>query len=261
MNICEIGVDRFEECAPLLHDLNPRMTDPQWKLLFRSPWTDRAPGIALEVDGAIHGMMLLITAMREIEGKMLTVCAPSTWVVAPDYRQYSLALLQAMVDTGDDLIITHTLSDVAYRIFKRFDFVDFEDSKLFVLPGIGREYFESYDNQLVRDHALPGCIALAAGHHELILKRIRKIKKGVGVTSFEVLYANRPLDNRILKRLASHLLFKHFAAGVFVDSRFTEGDVQGFRFPNKKLYRGTLQAPQKLDNLYSELVLLNRGYP
>ncbi len=259
MNICDISMERFDECKGLLRSINPRMTDEQWKVLFRSPWTDEAPGIGIEVDGVIGGIMMLITSTREIEGKLLKVCAPSTWVVAPEYRQHSLALLQPLMARDYDIVITHTLSEVAYKIFKIYKLKDYEDSKYLVLPGIAREYFEPFDNQLVRDHQFPGCIALAAKGYEVILKRICKIKKGVKFTFFEVLYTNRQLDNKILKKLASHLFFRNFSGGILVDSRFTEGKIRGFRFDNKKLCRAKVKHPEKLDNLYSELATMHRG--
>jgi len=254
-------MDRFDECKGLLYSINPRMTDEQWKVIFKSPWTDDAPGIGIEVDGVIGGIMMLITSKREIEGNVLRVCAPSTWVVDPDYRQYSLGLLQHLMATDYDIIVTHTLSDVAYRMFKIFKMVDYEDSKYVILPGFGMEKFNAFDNQLVRDHQFPGCVALAANGYEVILKRICKIKKGVKLTFFELLYTNQPLDNRILKKLSSHLFLKHFSGGLLVDSRFTTGKISGFKYDNRKLCRANIEHPENLDNLYSELALMSRGYP
>ena len=261
MTICEIGLDRYDECKALLNSINPAYTDDQWKVLFTSRWTNRTPGMAIAVDGTIGGIMMLISSEREIEGKRMSVCAPSTWVVAPEFRQYSLALIQAVMELDYDLIITHTLSDVAYKIFKRYKLVDFEDSKLFVLPGAARGAFKPYGDQYVIDHPFPGCIGLAEDGVQVILKRLRKVKKGIPLTTFEVLYTNQLLNNRQLKRLAAYLFWKHFAAGILVDSRFTSGPVTGSRFANKKLYRASLEHPEQLDNLYSDLALLNRGYP
>ncbi len=261
MNICEIGLDRYDACKALLNSMNPAYTDDQWKVLFTSRWTNRAPGMAIEVDGTIGGIMMLISSEREIEGKRMTVCAPSTWVVAPEFRQYSLALLQAVMELDYDLIITHTLSEVAYKLFKRFKLLDFEDSKIFVLPGGARGPFKPYEDQYVLDHPFPGCIGLEADGVKVILKRLRKIKNGVPLTTFEVLYTNQPLNNRQLKRLAAYLFWKSFAAGILVDSRFTTGPISGPRFDNRKLFRGDISEPNTLDNLYSELALLHRGYP
>jgi hypothetical protein len=260
MNICDITMDRFDECRELLYSINPRMSDEQWKVVFESHWTDQAPGIGIEVDGVIGGIMMLITSTREIEGNLLKVCAPSTWVVAPEYRQYSLGLLQHLMATDFDVIVTHTLSDVAYRMFKIFKMVDFEDSKYWILPGFGIETFRPFENQLVRDHQFSGCVALAAMGYEVILKRICKIKKGVKLTFFELLYTNQLLDNKILKKLSLHLFLKHFSGGLLVDSRFTKGKIRGFKYDNKKLCRANLEHPENLDNLYSELAVMSRGY-
>ena len=261
MNICEIGLDRYDACKALLNSMNPAYTDDQWKVLFTSRWTNRAPGMAIEVDGTIGGIMMLISSEREIEGKRMTVCAPSTWVVAPEFRQYSLALLQAVMELDYDLIITHTLSEVAYKLFKRFKLLDFEDSKIFVLPGGARGPFKPYEDQYVLDHPFPGCIGLEENGIKVILKRLRKVKKGIPLVTYEVLYTNRLLNNRQLKRLAAYLFWKTFAAGILVDSRFTTGPVIGSRFANKKLYRASLEHPERLDNLYSELAVMHRGYP
>lgn len=258
MNICEIGLDRYDECKALLNSIDPTYPADQWKVLFESHWTNRAPGIAIEVDGTIGGIMMLISSEREIEGKHLSVCAPSTWVVAPEYRQYSLALLQAIMELNYDLVITHTLSEIAYKIFKRYKLTDFEDSKTFVLPGAMRGAFNPYEDQYVIDHPFPGCVGLEEDGVKVILKRVRKVKKGIPLTTFEVLYANQLLDNRQLRRLAAYLFWKTFAAGILVDSRFTTGPVSGPRFANKKLCRSTLKHPERLDNLYSELAILDR---
>jgi hypothetical protein len=255
-------MEHFDACRHLLHSIDSRYTDEQWRVLFRSPWTGDAPGIALEKDGTIGGIMMLITAEREIEGQRVKVCAPSTWVVAPEFRPYSLSLVHEMMNSGQDLTIAQTPSEIAHKIFSRFGMSPLEETKILVLPGLRRKRFSTFESRLVSDHApFPGCISAAASGYELILKRICKTKKGVRLPFFEVLYANQPLDGSILKRLAADLSWRFRTAGVFVDSRFTEGAVRGFRFPNRKLYHGSDIAPGKLDNLYSEIAVLHRGYP
>lgn len=109
MEIKKAYSEDFEKIYPvlLLFD-NPNITKEDWQKLFMKYWdSDRDYfGYYLEENNEVVGFFGLIFSLRQLDGKQADFCNMTSWIVKPEYRKYSLKLLNSVL-AEENVVITN----------------------------------------------------------------------------------------------------------------------------------------------------------
>lgn len=272
----------FAEIAPLLAGFNnPKITREQWRTLFEYPWPtgEAARGFVLRDDERCVGFFGTIWSEREIGGRMERLCNLTSWITLPDYRHHSLLLLKAVLALEDCTITCHSPAPQLYPIYKKFGFRDLETKLRIILPwpslpprlGLGARVFtdpekiaprlSEAERAILAAHRVAGCghllIESRAGSCYLVFTRTRGRKR----TFSHLHHVGSPaVFVRLLDRIKLHLLFMNRTPLIMIDARL----VAGVEIPHSRevplgvahVFRSATLAPEQIDNLYSELILL-----
>ena len=275
--------EHCEEVLPLFEGFrNPKITAEQWRSLFHYTWpapTD-ARGFILRDGQRAVGFFGTVWSERIIKGRSERICNLSSWITLPDYRNHSLLLFKEVVALRDCTITCHSPAPQLYPLYKRFGFRDLE-TKLRILPL--RPSWQRLGTWL-GDQALsdPDEIAPLLGdseraileahrshccRHLLLLGKadacylVFTKTKGKRFHFAHVHYlGNGAVFARNLDRIRLHLLLSIGTPLVMIDARFVVGlDLSHSReaiLGVPHIFRSETLAPEQVDNLYSELILL-----
>lgn len=276
--------DDFERVLPVLEGFNnPRITREQWRSLFHYSWPcedDTRGFILLDGDQAV-GFFGVILYEREIAGRIEKFVNLTSWITLPEYRNHSLKLFQAAASIEGRTLLCLTPRKETLPLYLRFGFQVLK-TKLCVLlplpsfsaPGAWLRYDATTDPRRIRGrlregdraifdhHNLPHC------HHLLIDDRhdychvVFTRTKGKRfhfarvhhISNPEIFVAN--LDRvRLLLGLGARAFF------VMIDSHMLPpGRLKWSRVAEPGIlpvFKSATVAPEQIDNLYTEAILLD----
>ncbi|MGE3619858.1 MAG: hypothetical protein AB7L84_05275 [Acidimicrobiia bacterium] len=266
--------------AFLSANLNQRVSPEAWIRAVRVPWAVDAPnhGFLLEADGEVVGAYLAYYSERSVEGRTVRFCNLGAWCVLEAHRFRGLALLKALLAQDGYTFTDLSPSGSVIPLNRRLGVEELDTTTSLVpnlpwlpLPNPGRvsadpaelaATLKGRELEIYRDHA----DAAAARHLVLthgdrwcyvIFRRDRR--KGLpGFAS--VLHVSDPdLFGRMAHRVSRHMLLRHGVLVALVERRI--GGVPRWprfrlRSPRTKMFKSADLSPDKIDDLYSELVCL-----
>jgi hypothetical protein len=272
----------FERVYPLLATHDPKVSRHEWRRLFEDHW--RSPedhcGYILVHREKVVGFLGLIFSTRPVLGQPHKFCNITSWIVDPEHRQKSLYLYFPVLKLRDYTITNITATESVYRISKDTGFQDLDHYMRVLppLPGLsgllpGKRcrlvsdpavipgYLQGDELTIFRDHAPFACshflLVSKTGRCYVILSRI--IKKGVPL-AFVQYIGDPQIFFEHIHRVKLRVCLKMKAAALVIDERFLQGRrlSRSFRIKPERhrLYKSALR-PEEIDNLYSELILLN----
>lgn len=266
----------------LLTLLPPPRPREEWSLLFSSPWKpqeDRV-GYALFEGSTPVAFMGLLFADRWIQGRTRPFCNVTSWVAREPYRSEASLLALQLRELDGHCITNLTPTPTVARVFRRLGFEPLETHRTVLLPagllrpglgarGVGvsedpadlesvlearhREVFEAhrpFAHHVVAWDAGGYCYVVYTVVRTAVSRRAR-----VHTVSDPRRFA------RWLPRLQRHWASTHGALSAEWDARFLDGvkvplSVRRLRGA-PRLFRPAGVDRREIDNLYSELVLLD----
>lgn len=253
----------------------------QWERfsIHHWPFDEGCFGYALEERGELVGFLGLIFSAREVEGSRVRICNPSCWIVKPEFRSESLALLSPLAGLRDYTIVNLTPSAEVLPIFRLMKFRDLEGSLRIFLPRPELAFLSARrrvvfdpdrigslvgpeDRRILEDHRNLGCHHLALtgpdGYCYLVVTRRKKRRFTVAHIHY---LSNLELFLPHISGAVPGICARLRVAGVQVDERLLRGrepawSVRG-RLPQPRVYRSKDLSPEQIDGLYTEMVFLN----
>jgi hypothetical protein len=279
----------FDEIHTLLKGFNnPRLGANEWRGLFTYPWFDdaEAPGVVLLDGGKVVGFLGTIYSRRCIDGKMEKFCNATSWIVEPGFRGESVKMLLPLMRMLDCTVTNFSPSATVTKIFEQlgFRYLDTHARIFFPLPQVWRLFKRSaytlvtdsaqipalvgeQDRKLFQDHSGFKCghIALSSGRADerycyCIYTNIIRNKLHFN----HIQYVSDPaLFREHAQRIGFELFKRTGTPFMKVDCRLLgpqEENIPGsfrFRVTSPRMYKSEGLKAAQVDNLYSELVILN----
>ncbi len=275
------GPGDVEGVCRLLHErMNPRIVPERWRRLMSYGWLPQKPdlGRVAVVEGRIAGYVGAVHADREIGGRRERVVNICAWYLETSCRGRGLGFELMRQATEDErrhyTILTssaHTLKlldALGYRVLDRDRHwwtadgaappgLEIERDPARVLARIAPP-----QRRMLEDHAgLPVAPMLISDRGASCLA-VFSIKTRRGeVLHFDALHISDPaFFAPRAQAVADALLPRDRPAALAVDARLLSGQEAGGRIealPVPRFYKSRTLHPAQLDNLYSELQLLD----
>src|SRR4030067_344459 len=276
----------FPRILPLLRVLdNIYFTETDWRRVIDYPWEriEDYCGYALFDREEVVGFNGCIFSQRVVDGKKQQLCNLTSWVVREDYRGYSLALMLPLLQLKNYTLTDLTASLQAHRVLKRFGFQELDQGLIVLWPLPAqirwrhqghpnfiqdheriRRQLKGEDLNIFQDHLhLPACSHFLFLNQDRYCYGIYTIVRNNTPRPYCSLHYISDLDqfykwNRLIRTELIRCSQTYF---VLVDSRAVRGLHLPFSYelPHEipRLYKSPNLQPGQIDNLYSELVLLN----
>lgn len=270
----------YGRVAPLLKGFNnPKITGQQWRSLFEYSWPASVPvrGFLLLDEDKVVGFFGTIWSERVVASRTERICNLSSWITLPEYRNQSLLLLKEVMALKECTITCVSPAPHLYPLYKRFGFADLETKLRIILPWPSGRMGWSYrittrphaiaqrlkpeDRAIFEAHRPHACRHLVVSRGDdycyLIFTKTRGKRYHFAHPHF---ISNRELFVRALDRIKMHLFLATGTPLIMVDERL----VSGLEIPHSRsaqlgiphVYRSATLAPEQIDNIYSELILL-----
>lgn len=278
--------DLFDRIHPLIQYFNIEdMSREDWLTLLGSRWSLQYDhfGYVLMEEEQVVGFLGTFFYDRKIDGTLHTFCNLFCWYVPEEYRKESLRLLLAVLSLKDIIVTSLTPSREAGLILERFKFEPLEKAvRIFpfiALPPIGSNVVPITDRDSIRslltpeDRKLFDDLYFPACRHLVLVDRSDKNrycyivhnvvhKKGL---RFMHIYSigNKELFATVFTRIQWYFFRYYRTVLTLIDNRLLVGCVPkgpGFNYTLRypRLYRSTGLSPDRIDNLYTELLFLKR---
>jgi acetoacetyl-CoA synthetase len=274
----------FEKIYPLLLELNnPRISKETWQRIFLSHWHSDQDyvGFVLVDQEEILGFMSTIFSKRLIDGQPHNFCNLSSWIVKEQARSKSLLLVAPVLSLKNYTFTMVTLATRLELLWEKFGFkrLNSEYKLLLPLPGISLGFGQSpitFDSNIIegqltsdeltifRDHGDYNCIfALIKSDGAKCFIVFRRItRKGLPFAYIHYI-SNPTVFTETINKLRLKIVRKLKVVGIIVQDRyFTQNNIFGaINLSSNKcyneFYKSDLLEPRQIDDLYSELVLLD----
>jgi GNAT superfamily N-acetyltransferase len=277
------GEADIDGVCELLHThMSSRIPKERWRLLLDYPWRPRDANCGyLAADGdKVVGFLGLVYADRIIDGETHRFCNICAWYLLRDYRgqgigqeiqtrsiadpgmTYTLVTATASTDRAFRRAGFEVLDEERYRLRSeaedsgRLELIEGADMTAPLLAPNERAILEHH-----RAFNLRHVLFRAAGQSCYLILQNRK--QGANISYHQVLYVGYPeFLGRHGQAMADSLLDGGNALFA-VDRRFVpqEPGWQHEPIPQARLYRSSRLRPGQIDNLYSEIALLDLKLP
>lgn len=283
VSVQKVDSSIFSKVYPLLQELDPTLEESLWQRLFSYQWDQAEPycGYGLFDGEELVGFLGLIFSQRIIHGKTERFCNLTTWVVQKPYRGHSLLLMLAVMRLKN-----HTLTDFSsykevIQLSKRLGFqtldlrvkllltlqspLNFAKRKVqfFQEPDQIETRLKGDDFKLFTDHQVyPNCRHLLVCHENQSCYLIFTVVENsllsycyihfISDVNFFAEYSFK-IRAQIAQLSRTPLILVDARLVSHVQIPFTYELPMNFT----KLYKSDTLNPEQIDNLYSELILLN----
>ncbi|MFK7994090.1 MAG: N-acetyltransferase family protein [Granulosicoccus sp.] len=277
----------IEPICSLLHEkMNSKIPVSRWRQLMSYRWLDEKPdfGRVVESSGKILGFCGMVYADRLLgdvtqeQGlRHERIVSMSSWYLDKSLRGQGLGrdMLLSAIDDPSLTYATLTNSRKPLAIVEGLGFRKLEDRRyvwrktgvadtnivLIRDPVMLRTRVESHQRQLLDDMSDLPLVPLLLEYHDRQALLFFSIKsKGENVLWFDLMYAS---DQTLFVECAqalANVLLPDTPAVLASDGRFVRqapADVEAEPLPVARYYISNSVAPHELDNLYSELQLLD----
>ena len=282
VSLQQVDLAMFPQIYPLLQKIDPNLLEEEWHSLFTQPWhqPENYCGYGLFDGSEMVGFLGLLFSQRNIDGQIENFCNLSSWIVKEAYRGHAISMMLALRKLKDYTITDLSPTDKVVAVSKKLGFQEL-DSQIAALPNIlGKFKFnqklkitedlalippqlESPERLLLQDHrACSRCqhlLAEAKGEHCYIIFTLVKNAK---FPYSHIQYLGNPeLFARYSLAIRQAIAKISGTSLVLIDRRLLVGTKPAFCFnlPIKicKLYKSSSLKPEQIDNLYSELMILD----
>lgn len=277
----EVNLSMFPQFYPLLQEINPQLTEQEWYSVFAHQWhSERKPcGYGLFDDTKIVGFLGFIFSQRIINGQLKDFCNLTSWIVQEPYRGHGISLVLALRKLKNCTITDLSPTEGVVGIFQRLGFQEL-DTQIEILPHILgsmsskkikiiqdisaiKPKLDPAEQKLLRDHeSYSRCqhllIEAAEEQCYLIFTLVKNTKFPYSYIQY---LSNSDLFARYSLAIRQAIAKINQTWLVLVDRRLVEGAKLPWRFnlPIKigRLYKSSSIKPHQIDNLYSELIMLD----
>jgi hypothetical protein len=280
----DIGM--FDDIHALLEDFHHlHLGRDDWRRLFFHPWNTNAdlPGFVLVQHSRIVGFLGTIFSTRCINGKAEQFCNVSSWIVKPEFRREGISLLLPLLRLRSCTLTNFSPSRTACQIFERlgFRYLDFEArvfyppphmfrmkpvsaySALTDLEAIARVIGDG-DRKIMEDHKQFRCGHVLIRDHDgekscyCIYTSI--IRNSLRFSHIQYL-SNAPVFLEAVDVIGAGIFSLKKTLFMKVDCRLLPRKnvprSLRYRVTSPRMYRSETVRPEQIDNLYSELIILN----
>jgi hypothetical protein len=285
LKVESVDCRQFEAIKDILCEIPGSWTESDWRRLFSYQWQrdEEYCGLALKDGDKAVGFIGMIFSQRRINLRDEKFCNLTAWIVEKEYRSRSLSLLLPLFRMQDYTITDLTPSRKVYLIEKKLGFKDL-DAKCRILLPLGRrlrqlkarEVFITHDTEeiekllsrehlrILYDHKPYQCSHLLVRANDDYCYIIFTKCKRKRIPYAHIHYiSNLNLFSLTYVRIRKTILKNSNSCFIMIDSRFVKtvnlplSFCIPFRAP--KLYLSSRLDPDQIDNLYSEIVLMNLG--
>ncbi|MBT3533687.1 MAG: hypothetical protein HN478_07405 [Rhodospirillaceae bacterium] len=282
--IRDANSDDVQDIVPFLCQYMPgNRSAAHFERLIAYDWAEPNGSIGqlLVDEGAVKGVFAAIRSRRFVNGRWENLCSLGPWCLHPDYRNFTLPVVRAMVADKDTTYTALSPTSEMQAFWQGLRWRELDDGKEVVLPLAGLlrrsidrrvnvltaaedilSHLGGEESRLYRDHDRNGCICVLLKSHDhfcLVIAVYRSWKRfGYG----DILYAS---DWDFLWRHAGAIsaVFARRMRTVFLGiDRRRLPDRLRWSWPQdrKTFFLSPTLIPDDIDGLYSELVL-NYGRP
>jgi hypothetical protein len=283
VSVQKVACTDFRDIIDILTDYWGKGNDEKWMQLFEYQWErdETHCGLILVDGNRTVGFLGMIFSRRRINDKVEKFCNLTSWFVHKDYRSRALSLILPLHAMKDYTITDLTPAKNVYRIQNKLGFKDLDSKGRILLPfGCRLARPKPSDIRVIHDPAeiekkLQGDHLTIFNDHKIFrcfhfvltgkkrycyliyskLKRKRIPYAHVHYISDRDLFALAYREIR--KSILSHCR----AYFILIDSRLVDQLKLPFSFclPYRapKQYLSSTLKPGQIDNLYSELILLD----
>ncbi len=270
--------DAEEICSLILRQFNNGIDRAAWQNLLENNWSNNEGeyGWVLEAKGGVVGFIGTVYSEREINGRRERFCNLTTLCVDEEYRGMALSLLTTAIRSANCTVTSISPIPTVARLMEMMGFKALDIGRIIYPPvmnalglmrGLPRfesriEFIKPHINEALRqainDHVPYGCLAVlirSRGEQCLIVSK-KRIKRGVPFS--EILFvSSAELFARHLEAIKWYVMAKQCTIAVMGDSRlFGKSRPCGILMRREVLFRSESVAPESIDNLYTELVLI-----
>lgn len=270
----------FREVIPLLRELlDARLPEAAWMRLGDQPWEreDDCCGYALMDGTHLVGFLGAVFSVRRSGGTMHPFCNLTSFAVKPGYREYSLFLVRPILRLRRYTITDLTPSEAVCRLLKQVGFRILDSRLQMLLPtpiGPGSVVMthdpaeilagsEPEEQRIVADHVrFPRCGIVRARRDRATCLAVYTSVSGGRFSYAHVHFVSNPaFFARWSGRFRAEIAARTRTPWVIIEPRFLPSQWipawVTLPFPWPKVYRSPDRRPDQIDNLYSELILLN----
>jgi len=278
--IRRLEADAFQELYPaLLHPMNPRISREVWRRIFTPPWTPPEPTVGYGLWDPGRGWVGFVGTLRaevEVAGISAHLCNFTTWTVEPEFRGQSMALVMPDLRRRELTLTNLTPIPEVREIFSRLGFRELEPTRTVLRAPLARggpervvsdrrellQLLDAADRRVMEDHGESAehlaLVDSQGGVCYLMWTAVRRKR----LPAARVHHVGNPgVLARGIRALQRHLLTRHGAVFLDMDSRFLGGEeIPGARtvpMAVPRMYRSPTLEPHQVSSAYSELALLN----
>jgi hypothetical protein len=284
ISVQQVDASLFGKVYPLLQDLDPTLDELTWQRLFNYQWEQEEPycGYGLFDGEELVGFLGLIFSQRIIHQKTERFCNLTTWVVQPPYRGYSLSLMQPVTKLKNYTLTDFSSYKEVIQLSKRLGFAELDlRVKLLLAPRNFPALFSKgkvqffHDVEAIRLRLRGDDLKLFADHQKYSnCQHLLVCNDQQYCYVIFTVVQNSPVPYCYLHFISDVKLFSTYSFTIrsqiakvghtlliLVDSRLVSSVKLplAYKLPLNftKLYRSDTLKPEQIDNLYSELILLN----
>jgi len=266
-------------CRLLHEQMNRKIAPERWRRLMTYGWLDDKPdlGRVALVDGEVVGYVGAVHAERELAGRRQRITNICAWYLAKPHRGRGLGfeLMRQAVADGRATYTNLTSSARTLKLLDALGYAVLERERMVwevagAVPSLALERegarilaeADPAERRLLRDHAGLPVEPVRIDDEEGSCLALFSVKlKGAGVTTYDALHISDPeFFGPRAQAIADALLPRDRPAALAVDARLLGGQAAGGRretLPVARYYKSAQLAPSGIDNLYSEIPLLD----
>ena len=284
----KIDCTNFKGIQDILKDIWAAGSEDKGRRIFEYQWRrDETHCGLILVDGErTVGFLGMIFSRRQINEKTEKFCNLTSWYVHPDYRSRAVSMILPLHGMKDYTITDLTPAKNVYTVQNKLGFKDLDAAGRLLLP-IGRRLFqpkypaqelthdlaaienrlEGQDLEIFNDHQPYPCFHFLLSGKCRYCYIIYTKSKRKRIPYVHLHYISDPdLFGLAYRDIRKSILAHTRAYFILIDSRLVKtrklplSICLPYRAP--KQYLSTRLKPEQIDNLYSELVMLNlRTHP
>jgi hypothetical protein len=280
--IREAFPEEFDEIYPLLLDLNvPHINREMFSRIFSPPWESprKNCGYLISSDGQVQGFLGTLFCTRRVGGRNVQFCNMTSWIVRPEARSSSIALLLEVLRIPDQVVTNFTPSGTVAKLLGAMKFTEIQRNQR-LIPAFPRGVISSSrckvswrasdisplldaeNAQVLRDHDGIGCLhALMERKGETCYVILRTTSRGRLILLRPHYVSNAELFSELIGAQSFRMARAGNAVGLLVEESYLGGrEISLSRSvprDSRWFFRGDAVTADEIDTAYSEMVLLH----
>jgi hypothetical protein len=287
-SVVKIDCANFEGISDVLTDIWGSLGEEKGAKIFQYKWERKEShcGLVLLDGDKTVGFLGMIFSRRLINDKMEKFCNLTSWYIHKDYRSRAISMILPLQAMKDYTITDLTPAENVYKIQKQLGFKDLDAGGRLLLP-FGRRIFQAKYSPANLTHDPAAIEQKLEGQHLRIFNDHKSYRcshfmmtvkdrycyiiytklKRKRIPYAHLQYISDPdLFALAYRDIRKSILSRAKAYFLLIDSRFVKKKklpisiYLPYRAP--KQFMSSTLMPDQIDNLYSELVMLNlRTHP